>query len=212
MKTVMKTMIAVLTAALLAGCALGGGKPAVRIEQYALEYAPPVQRDRVPAGAAIRVDRFSVAQIFNSAKIVYRAKPYSFDDYAYHRWRANPGDMIGDSLLRDLRHSGLFRSVFSYRDMENIPLVLKGGVGEFFESDEGDGRRAVLSMHLMLVDLSAREPGDRVVFQKNYRYEEPVAEKTVPGFVRAMSRAVEKLSEQAVGDLHQAVGDRPQRE
>ena len=205
MKTLMKTMIAVLTAVLLAGCALGGGKPAVRIEQYALEYAPPEPRSPVPADAAIRVDRFSVAQIFNSVKIVYRAKPYSFDDYAYHRWRANPGDMIGDCLLRDLRSSGLFRSVFSYRDMEDIPLVLKGGVGEFFEADEGGGRRAVLSVHLMLVDLSAREPGGRVVFQKNYRFEEPVAKKTLPGFVRAMSRAAEKLSARAIGDVYQAV-------
>ena len=208
MKTLMKTMIVVLTATLLAGCALGGGKAAVMIEQYALEYAPPAPRNLAPADAAIRVDRFSVDQIFNSVRIVYRAKPYSFDDYAYHRWRANPGDMIGDCLLRDLRHSGLFRSVFSCRDMEDIPMVLKGGVGEFFEADEGGGRRAVLSVHLMLVDLSAREPGGRLVFQKNYRFEEPVVEKTVPGFVRAMSRAVEKLSAQAVGDVHEAVAGR----
>ena len=116
--------------------------------------------------------------------------------------------MIGDCLLRDLRHSGLFRSVFSYRDMEEIPLVLKGGVGEFFEAEEGDGRRAVLAVHLMLVDLSAREPGGRVVFQKNYRFAEPVTEKTVPGFVRAMSRAMDKLSAQAVGDVHKAVAGR----
>lgn len=205
MKTSMKSALTALTAVLLLGCALGGGKPAVMIAHYAIEYAPPAPRGLAPADAAIRVDRFSVAQIFNSVKIVYRAKPFNFDDYAYHRWRANPGDMVGDFLLRDLRNSGLFRSVFSYRDMENDPLVLKGEVGEFLEADEGDSRKAVLSVHLTLMDLSARDAWGRVIFQRNYRFEEPVAENTVPGFVRAMSRAMEKLSEQAVGDVYQAV-------
>lgn len=205
MKASMKITLSALTAILLLGCAMGGGKPAVMIEQYAIEYAPRAPRGSVPAEAAIRVDRFSVAQIFNSARIVYRERPYRFNEYAYHRWRANPGDMVGDCLLRDLRHSGLFRAVFSYRDIEDIPLVLKGGVAEFFEADEGGGRRAVLSIHLTLLDQSAREAGGRVVFQKNYRCEEPVEEKTVPGFVRAMSRAAEKLSAQAVGDVYQAV-------
>ena len=205
MKASMKITLAALTAILLLGCAMGGGKPAVMIERYAIEYATPAPRGAATAETAIRIDRFSVAQIFNSVKIVYREKPYRFNEYAYHRWRANPGDMIGDCLLRDMRHSGLFRSVFSYRDLEDIPLILKGGVGEFFEMDEDGGRRAVLSIHLTLLDQSTREEGGRVVFQRNYRCEEPVEEKTVPGFVRAMSRAAEKLSEQAVEDIYRAV-------
>jgi len=43
------------------------------------------------------------------------------------------------------------------------------------------------------------------MFQKNYRFEEPVVEQTVPGFVQAMSKAMEKLSRQAIGDVYSAI-------
>jgi len=68
----------------------GGGKPGVMLEQYALEYPPPSLQDLNRIDEVIRVERFSVAQIFNNAKIVYREKSYNYDDYTYHRWRANP--------------------------------------------------------------------------------------------------------------------------
>jgi cholesterol transport system auxiliary component len=183
-----------------------GGKPAVMVEQYALEYPPPALQAMRPVDKVIRLERFSVAQVFNHVRMVYRQKPAHYNDYAYHRWRANPGDMVGDSLLRDLRAAGIFKSVFSWRDMENTPLVLKGGVGEFYESDQADGRKAILSVHVTLMDTTSSELTKQIVFQKNYRYEEPLTEKTVQGFVLAMSRAVEKLSGEIMADICEATG------
>jgi cholesterol transport system auxiliary component len=205
MTTLMKYVLMASMTVFLLSCAFGGGKPAIMLEQYALEYPPPSLPDLNRIEEVIRVERFSVAQIFNNAKIVYREKSYNYDDYTYHRWRANPGDMVSDYLLRDLRQSGLFKSVFSYRDLDDIPLVLKGGVGEFFEADEKGGRKAILSVDLTLMDLSQKDTVSRVIFQKNYRFEESVVEQTVPGFVQAMSKAMEKLSRQAIGDVYSAI-------
>ena len=204
MNKLMKYLLMVWLACGLAACALGG-KPPVMVEQYALEYAPPALQSLGRINEVIRLDRFSVSQIFNNVKMVYRQKPSSYDDYTYRRWRANPGDMVGDELLRDLRATGIFKSVFSWRDMEQAPLVLKGGVGEFYESDEKDGRKAILSVHMTLLDATQKELTKQIVFQRNYRYEEPIREETVQGFARGMSRAVEKLSAQVISDVYAAV-------
>ena len=207
MNTFIKYFFMVSIVLSLVACSFGG-KPAVMVEQYALEYPPPSLQSLSAMDELIRIERFSVAQIFNHVKMVYRQKPTHYNDYAYHRWRANPGDMVGDSLLRDLRGAGIFKSVFSWRDMENIPLILKGGVGEFYESDEKDGRKAILSVHITLMDTTQKELTKQIIFQKYYRYEEPVTENTVQGFARAMSRAAEKLSGQTTTDIYTAVKSR----
>jgi cholesterol transport system auxiliary component len=207
MNTLIKYLVVVSIVLSLIACSFGG-KPAVMVEQYALEYPPPSVQSLGPMDEVIRLERFSVAQIFNHVKMVYRQKPTHYNDYAYHRWRANPGDMVGDSLLRDLRAAGIFKSVFSWRDVGNMPFILKGGVGEFYESDEKDGRKAILSVHIILIDATSRELTKQIVFQKNYRCEEPVTEKTVQGFALAMSRAVEKLSGQVITDIREAMKNR----
>jgi ABC-type uncharacterized transport system auxiliary subunit len=204
MKILIKYFSIVSIVLSLVACSFGG-KPSVMVEQYALEYPPPSVQSISPMDEVIRLERFSVAQVFNHVKMVYRQKPTQYNDYAYHRWRANPGDMVGDSLLRDLRTAGIFKSVFSYRDMENTPFILKGGVGEFYESDEKDGRKAILSVHITLIDTTSGELAKQIIFQKNYRYEEPVTEKTVQGFAQAMSRAVEKLSGQVITNIREAI-------
>ena len=204
MKTLMKIFFALWLAAGLTACA-GGGKPAVMVEYYALEYTTPSLQGLSPIDQVIGVQRFSVAQIFNHVKMIYRQKPSLYNEYSYHRWRANPGDMIGDSLLRDLRAAGVFKSVFSYRDMQDTSFLLKGGIGEFYESDEADGRKAILSVHITLMDASQKELTKQIVFQKTYRYEEPLTEQTVQGLARAMSRAAEKFSGQVVLDVHEAL-------
>jgi len=207
MQALMKSLFVVGIALTLVACSLGG-KPAIMVEQYALEYPPPTVQSMSPIDAVMRLERFSVAQIFNHIKMVYRQKPTHYNDYAYHRWRANPADMVGDSMLRDLRAAGIFKSVFSYRDLENATLLLKGGVGEFYESDEKDGRKAILSVHITLMDTTQKELTKQIIFQKYYRYEEPVTENTVQGFARAMSRAAEKLSGQTTTDIYTAVKSR----
>jgi uncharacterized lipoprotein YmbA len=209
MAALMKSLFVVVIALTLFACSLGG-KPSVMVEQYALEYPPPTIQSKSPIDAVIRLERFSVAQIFNHVKMIYRQRPYQYNDYAYHRWRANPGDMVGDSLLRDLRAAGTFKSAFSYRDMEKTPLLLKGDIGEFYESGEKDGRKAILSVHFTLMDTTQKNLTKQIIFQKNYRLEESVTEQTVQGFARAMSRAAEKLSGQVVTDVHEAMKNRKQ--
>jgi ABC-type uncharacterized transport system auxiliary subunit len=193
-----------LSLAWLAGC----GKPPVTVNKYLLEYPAPELPRRSPVTEGLKVELFSTAQAFNSQAMVYRPSVYESEVYRYHRWRVNPGTMVTDFLLRDLRQSGLFKAIFGYDSTARPRFVLEGAVEEFQEVDEREVWRAVLAVNVTLLDTTKEEITQKVLFQKNYRAAESLTDKTPQGLADAMSRAMQKLSEQVISDTYQAAGKR----
>lgn len=193
-------VMVLLGGGLLPGC----GKPPALIHKYVLDYATPVLPAKSVVPEALKVDLFSVAQAINTPDMVYSPGPYRSQVYQYHRWRVNPGFLVTDYLLRDLRQSGLFKAVFSYDSSARSRFVLEGGVEDFQEVDQGDSWQGVLGVNLTLLDTSKEEITQKIVFQKNYRTEEQITEKTPRGLADAMSRAMQRVSGQIIADVHQA--------
>lgn len=191
---------------LTSGCSLGG-KPAYLIKQYIFEYPSPVVEGVVQTNELIKVERFSVAQDFNTLSMVYRDGPFHRGVDPYNRWRINPGDMVTDYLMRDLRKAGLFRAVFSYNDGEDTRYLLEGRVDEFMELSEKDGKKAAFNLNVTLLDLAKKETIGKVVFQRDYRYIETLETHTPEGLAQAMSKAMGKFSKQLIKDLYSAIKD-----
>jgi cholesterol transport system auxiliary component len=189
---------------LFSGC-FGLGKKSPMIERFTLEYPSPAFENLTRLDQTIKVERFSVAKAFNSEAMVFRPDAFKLDTYANNRWMVNPGDMTSDYLLRDLRNSGLFRAVFSYRDYEDARFILEGGLEEFLEVDEGKGRSAVLTLSVNLLDLSRAGIPSRLIFQKKYRSVEPITDADPAGLARAMSNGMGKVSAQVTKDVYDAV-------
>ncbi|MCX5809601.1 MAG: ABC-type transport auxiliary lipoprotein family protein [Proteobacteria bacterium] len=186
---------------IVAGC-FGRSKAPHLVEQYSLEYAPPTVESLVRIGESIKVERFPVAQSFNSQAMVYRAQPYKLAAYNYNRWRVNPGDMVTDYLTRDLRAANVFPAVFSYRDIEGTRFIVEGGVEEFLETMEKDNLKAVLKTNVSFIDGSQKELTKRVVFQKRYHFEESLKEHSPDEFARGMSVNMQRFSEQVIKDIY----------
>jgi len=184
----------------VAGC-FGRSKAPNLIEQYSLEYAPPTVESLARIGESIKVERFSVAQSFNSQAMVYRAQPYKLAVYNYNRWRVNPGDMVTDYLIRDLRATDIFPAVFSYRDIEKTRFVVEGGIEEFLETKEKDNWKTVLKTSVSFIDGSQKELTKRIVFQKRYHFEESLKEHSPDEFARGMSVNMQRFSEQLIKDI-----------
>ena len=199
-----KLFFILLLVILVSGCSLGG-KPVYPIKQYIFEYPSPVLEGFVQTNELIKVERFSVAQDFNTLSMVYREGAFQRGTDPYNRWRVNPGDMVTDSLMRDLRKAGLFRAVFSYNDSEDTRYLLEGRVDEFLELGEKDGRKAALGLYVTLLDLTKKVTIERVVFQRDYRYIEPLATHTPEGLAQGMSKAMENVSKQLIKDLYNAI-------
>jgi cholesterol transport system auxiliary component len=190
---------------LMTGC-IGGKRPGQLVEEYALEYRPPLI-ETSGVEETIKVELFTAARDYNTRSMVYRPEPYKRDVYRFHRWRANPGDMVTDYILRDLQNAGFLRAVFSYYDAEDTRFVLVGGVVEFLENDSEEGRKASIALTVTLLDTSQQRLPDRVVFQNGYRSEVKITDNTPAGFAASMSKGMEDVSMRLIADIYTAIKD-----
>ena len=199
----LKSLAAVFLVLSFAGC----GKPPMLVHQYLLEYpAPPLAS--APLNADVKVERFAVAQAYNTTSMIYQPQAFKTQAYKYHRWRVNPGYLVTDYLVRDLRTSGRFKAVFTYESSEKTRFVLEGGVEDFQELDHPDGWQAALALVVTLIDTSREGVPQKVVFQKSYRVTEPMAAQTPQGLAESMSRAMEQASARIISDVYDAARKR----
>jgi ABC-type uncharacterized transport system auxiliary subunit len=190
---------------LLAQGCLSFKQPRTRVQHYTLEYASPELTGLRPLPVLLKVDRFSVAAAYNTTRIIYRDGSFNRDEYFYHKWRANPGDLVTDFLLRDLRNCGLFKGVLSYGSDAPYSFSTEGSVDEFVEWDGPNDWRAVLAITVALMAADEPDIAKRVLFQKTYRSEKSFTEKTPQGLARAMSAAMEVVSAAVIRDIYAAL-------
>jgi ABC-type uncharacterized transport system auxiliary subunit len=180
--------------------------------RFLLEYPSPVFGSRPTLDESIRVELFAAAQSINSPAMVYLPRPFETSSYVHNRWQVDPGHMVTDYLLRDLRSSRLFKGVFGYQQAGIGRFKVEGAVHQFAEVDDPDGWKAVLEVSVTLLDLNEAEVTRRVILQKNYRRSEYMPEQNPAGLARGMSRAMEVVSANIMNDLYTAAAARVCRE
>jgi ABC-type uncharacterized transport system auxiliary subunit len=183
-------------------------QPSEKIDFYTLEYASPKVEGLKPIPATIRLERFTVAPIYNSTKIIYRDMSFKREAYIYREWRANPGDLVTYFLARDLRESGLFEAVSLYASKMEAQYVLEGSVDEFLESDTDKAWKAVLALSTTLMVDNEPDISKRIIFQKTFRSTKPCRQKNPMGVAEAMSEAMSAISEQIVRTVYEALEKR----
>ncbi len=189
---------------LISGCS-SGPKSSAAVRHYALEYAAPAFKESSPVSESVRVETLSAARNFSTTSMVYRSKPYVYNDDAYNRWKVKPSAMISDMLLRDMRSANLFGGVFSDGDRESSDYTLSGVIEELYEQEEKDASRAVLALNMTLLHTSRHNAGGRLVFQKSYRAVEVMEKVDAESLAKAMSRAMEIVSKQIILDSYTAI-------
>ena len=182
--------------------------PSNKIAFYTLEYDPPQIGNLAPLPSVIRMDRFSVAPTYNTDRIVYRDRSFKRETYIYHRWRANPGDLVTYFLARDIKRSGLFKAVLTYDSRFPSSYVLEGSVDEFFEWDTEEAWKAVLSLSITLMKEHEPDISQRILFQKTYRTKESCKRRNPAALVEAMSQAMSEVSREITIDIYEYLKDR----
>ena len=189
---------------LLAGCA-GSGKPSYNVEKYLLNYAAPSYEKPVELAASVKFNRFSIDAAYNTANMIFSQDAYSIDAFNYSRWAVNPADMVADNLLRDMRQSGLFQTVFSRHDLDDGRFVVSGGIEAFYLRMDKNNKTAVVSLVIALKDVREKETGKRMMFQKKYMREEPLQDPSPRGYCQAASQAMQMISRAIITDVYAAV-------
>ncbi len=203
-----KIAVFILSLPLFFGACVSLKQPRNKIGFYTLEYDPPQIVGLMPLSHVIRMSRFGVAPIYNTNRIIYRDRSFKRDAYAYHKWQANPGDLVTYLLNRDMKASGLFKAVLPRGSRFSSPYILEGQVDEFFESDKDQFWEAVLSISIVFIVGNAPDMSKRVLFQKTYHAREPCKQKNPRALAEAMSRAMAEVSGKIIRDIHAHLKDR----
>jgi len=177
-------------------------KPAMRIDYYSLDYDPPGPAGLAPLGAVVGVQRFQVAPLYNTNRIIYRDKQFKRNAYNYHKWRANPGDLVSYFLARDLGESAAFKAVFTLDKKLPVSHTVEGMVDEFFEFDRDNLWEAVLSVSVTLIKENEPDISKRILMQKKYRVRKPCRQKNPQALAEAMSLAMAAVSKNIQDDLY----------
>jgi cholesterol transport system auxiliary component len=183
-------------------------QPSNKIEYYSLEYEPPRLSDHPPVSQVIKVALFSVSPIYNTRKIIYRDDAYKRAAYDYHKWQANPAELVTYFLARDMRQSGLFKAVVTRNNRFPHAYVLGGSVDEFLESDTQAGCQADLSLNIILMSEHEIDVSKKIIFQKSYHISKPCRQKNPRALAEAMSAAMSEASAQIIDEVYSRLADR----
>jgi ABC-type uncharacterized transport system auxiliary subunit len=182
---------------LMAGCA---GK--IRYPNYyALEVAPaprpPASDARLPGTLAVR--RFGAPPYLRQGRIVYRPAPTEIGFYDYHRWAAEPAEMVTASMIDSLRSSRLFSFVKRYDGQDQPDYLMVGRLERLEEIDYGGGVRVEAKLSAELVNLR----GGAAVWTGDADETLSVDTRSVSAVVAEMSHAIQKSVDRLVASLDQ---------
>jgi ABC-type uncharacterized transport system auxiliary subunit len=178
----MKKLVAVVAAALLAGCG------AVRYPtSYLLNLPAPAPRagPPQPLPGTIAIREFGCPEYLCEGRIVYRSGPEEVGFYEYHRWAMSPRAAITQFMADALRAQSLFTTVAVHERSLKPAYVLTGNIERLEESDHGRDVRAVCKISAQLIDARTGS----VVWSHTASEAVTVEKRDVAGVVSSLSAA-----------------------
>ena len=197
----------ILSALLVCGCLNLTQQPNKKISYYTLEYDPPETTNLKSLPSVIYIERFNVAPLYNSNRIIYSKKKFERNAYIYHKWMANPGDLVSYYLAKDIKHSSLFSAALSSNNSYSSTHIINGTVDEFFEQDDDKVWKAVLSINITLTSNGEPDISKSVLMQKRYSAIESCSRKNPQALAEAMSKAMANISDKIIKDVYKCIED-----
>ena len=195
-------LAAILAVMLLQGCGVFQAPPR-QVELYTLAYpAPDAAKADTRLPVRLAVKPFRAVAPYHLDRMVYADNDYRRSTYVYHKWLSKPAEMIGSFIVRDIRAARIVETAEAGNG--NDPThVLKGRVEAFYEDDSRESWAAVLALSITLSKNAPAASDTPVLLQKTYRVRRDLEQNNPLGFAKAMSRALETVSERMVADIQE---------
>ena len=179
--------LATLATLALAGCALFRSTPQVRSYTLALVGEPPAR-----LAAPVRIGVFTIDQPYATERLAYRTSPYRLDYYTYHRWAADPRQLV-QAAARDY----LERAVTSGHGAETAgtPFEITGHIRRIEEIDTPAAWQGALVLDLRV------ERGGTLLLARSYAETEPAEARNPEAVAAALSRALARILDSVVTEL-----------
>ena len=186
---------------------LAAGCGAARPSKY-YELTVPGNSGVDPAGdpfpVTIVMGPLLSSHLYREDRIVYGSNAEAMGTYEYQRWAEPPTEMIQDVLLRALRSSGRYRSVYAQHSSIRGDYLLHGELYDFKEIT-GSAMSARLVLELELRDTRS----GNTVWTHLYNHDEPVSGKEVSAVVTALDHNVQRATNEFTASLTQYFSAHP---
>jgi uncharacterized lipoprotein YmbA len=189
-KKLIASSFAVMALIALAGC---GG--AVKYPNYYALHIPPPPDPPAQGGvrASLAVREFRSPAYLHQGAIVYKTSPEQIGFYNYHRWAADPREVVTNAVTDRLRASGKFTQVKTYDGRPDVDYVLSGRIERLEEVDYEGGVKVEVAISAQMTNLTT----GAAVWTNTVDEIGTVGQRDVPAVVsemnRTMERAIEKL-------------------
>jgi uncharacterized lipoprotein YmbA len=153
MRTVTTIVLCLATLVILSGC----GR--VRYPQYyTLNLpAPPDPPPSENAHAILAIREFSAPPYLRRGAIVYKTSPEQIGFYAYHRWAADPREVVTNAVMDRLRASAAFAFVKPYDGRPDASYVLSGRLEKLDEIDYEGGVKVGVALSAEMTSMASGE-------------------------------------------------------
>ncbi len=180
-------------------------QPSHKIDYYTFDYdSPTTQNNKQQLPVIIKIKKFSISPEFNTSRMLYKESANSIAAYNYHRWQANPADLVTYYLSRDLQASGNYQAVLPPTGQALASHYLEGSVNQFLESDIGSWH-AKISVTITIIRTKEPDVSKRIYFQKTFSAQTKCITKTPQAVALAMSQSMATISDQINQKIYAAL-------
>ena len=195
----MKKKLSASSFAVMALIALAGCGGAVKYPNYYALHIPsppdPPAQEGVRASLAVR--EFRSPAYLHQGAIVYKTSPEQIGFYNYHRWAADPREVVTNAVTDRLRGSGNFTQVKLYDGRPDVDYVLSGRIEKLEEVDYGGGIKVEVAIAAQMSNVTT----GAAVWTNTVDEVGTVGQRDVPAVVSEMNRTMERAIERLLTPL-----------
>ncbi len=155
-------------------------------------------------GTVLTVRRFRISPQYEGKGFVYRLADLSYESDFYNEFFISPASLLTEEIRQRLAGSGLFRHVVTPSSHLDTAYVLEGAVTALY-GDYGVSvaPKAILEMQFFLLDETSTSP--KIIFQRQYRKEEPLKGNTPDALVKSWNEALKQILTEFETDLKENI-------
>ena len=201
--SLLRLLIAIFAAMSLIGC--GAARPSKYYQLTVPDTGAQVAAQGAdPVPATILIGPLMASHLYREDRIVYSSSGEQMGTYEYQRWAEPPTEMIQNVLMRQLRGTGRYKTVYMQRSTMNGDFLIRGRLYDFKEVS-GSAMVGKVTFELEMRELKS----GATVWTHLYSREEPVAGKDVPAVVAALNKNVQSGLTEVVASLDRYFTEHP---
>lgn len=186
MKSIPTALIMMLTLMLLA--ALVGCSKVRYPAYYTLNLpAPPDPPAPESIRTRIAVREFQSPNYLRQGPIVYRTAPEEIGFYEFHRWAADPRQLVTGAVIDHLRASGQFALVSMYNGRPDHEYLFSGKLEKLEEVDYPAGVKVEVAISAQITSVKTGS----TVWSNAVSEVGTVSQRNVPGVVSQMNQTMD---------------------